>query len=150
MIDRSRGHPALRQFFKDEFAGTLVTDFWGAYNAVACTRAEMPGAFASRVKDGGEVRAVRGRLAGVRQEVAALLGDAIRLKKLRGDGRRKYASRRAQLSSVGRVDRHGLGRGGGGWLIKRLRRHRDELLTFLDHEECRSTTTTGSGGFGRR
>ena len=74
MIDRSRGSPALRQFFKDEFAGTLVTDFWGAYNAVACAEAEMPGASASRVKDGGEVRPSRAELAGVRQEVATAAG----------------------------------------------------------------------------
>ena len=36
MIDRSRGSPALRKFFIEEFAGTLVTDFWGSYNAVVC------------------------------------------------------------------------------------------------------------------
>ncbi|MGH8684776.1 MAG: IS66 family transposase, partial [Nitrosospira sp.] len=36
MIDRRRGRPALAKFFKDEFAGTLVTDFWGAYNAIVC------------------------------------------------------------------------------------------------------------------
>ncbi|RME26366.1 MAG: IS66 family transposase, partial [Candidatus Zixiibacteriota bacterium] len=36
MIDRSRGHPALLKFFVKEFSGTLVTDFWGAYNAVVC------------------------------------------------------------------------------------------------------------------
>ena len=35
MIDRSRGRPALMRFFTDEFAGTLVSDFWAAYNAVA-------------------------------------------------------------------------------------------------------------------
>jgi len=29
MIDRSRGSPALARFFREEFAGTLVTDFWG-------------------------------------------------------------------------------------------------------------------------
>ena len=28
MIDRSRGEPALRKFFVEEFQGTLVTDFW--------------------------------------------------------------------------------------------------------------------------
>ena len=38
MIDRRRGSPALKRFFKDEFAGVLVTDFWGAYNAVVCAR----------------------------------------------------------------------------------------------------------------
>ena len=36
MIDRSRGSPALAKFFTEEFGGTLVSDFWGAYNAVAC------------------------------------------------------------------------------------------------------------------
>src|SRR3954451_15791372 len=36
MIDRRRGSPALKRFFKEEFAGTLVTDFWAAYNAVVC------------------------------------------------------------------------------------------------------------------
>ncbi len=35
MIDRKvEAVPALSEFFKDEFAGTLVTDFWGPYNAV--------------------------------------------------------------------------------------------------------------------
>ena len=36
MIDRSRGSPALTKFFIEEFSGTLVSDFWGAYNVVAC------------------------------------------------------------------------------------------------------------------
>src|SRR5207253_3553441 len=36
MIDRARGSPALAKFFIDEFAGTLVSDFWGAYNFVQC------------------------------------------------------------------------------------------------------------------
>ncbi len=36
MINRSRGSPALANFFIQEFAGVLVTDFWGAYNAVVC------------------------------------------------------------------------------------------------------------------
>ena len=36
MIDRRRGGPALKRFFKKEFAGVLVTDFWSAYNAVVC------------------------------------------------------------------------------------------------------------------
>src|SRR6185437_1754887 len=36
MIHRSRGHPALLEFFISEFNGILVSDFWGAYNAVAC------------------------------------------------------------------------------------------------------------------
>lgn len=38
LIDRSRGSPALKRFFKGEFDGVLVTDFWGAYNAILCAR----------------------------------------------------------------------------------------------------------------
>jgi transposase len=41
MIDRSRGSPALLKFFTTEFEGTLVTDFWGAYDAVACADRQM-------------------------------------------------------------------------------------------------------------
>ena len=44
MIDRSRGSPALKKFFRKEFAGVLVTDFWSAYNAVVCAEAEVPAA----------------------------------------------------------------------------------------------------------
>jgi hypothetical protein len=41
MIDRQRGRPVLAKFFRREFAGTLVTDFWGAYNAVVCRRRQV-------------------------------------------------------------------------------------------------------------
>ena len=34
MIDRSRGSPALQQFFTEEFDGVLITDFWSAYESV--------------------------------------------------------------------------------------------------------------------
>jgi hypothetical protein len=33
MIDRWRGRSAPLKFFIETFAGTLVSDFWGAYNA---------------------------------------------------------------------------------------------------------------------
>lgn len=33
-LDRSRGHPALEQFFTDAFDGILVSDFWAAYDAI--------------------------------------------------------------------------------------------------------------------
>jgi transposase len=38
MIGRRRSSPALKRIFKTKFAGGLVTDFWGAYNAVVCAR----------------------------------------------------------------------------------------------------------------
>jgi len=36
VIDKSRASPVVLRFFKKAFAGILVTDFWGAYNAIVC------------------------------------------------------------------------------------------------------------------
>jgi transposase len=36
LIDRSRGSPALQKFFTRALEGTLITDFWSAYDAVQC------------------------------------------------------------------------------------------------------------------
>ncbi len=38
LFDQSRGHPALDQFFVEEFGGVLVSDFWAAYDAVGRTK----------------------------------------------------------------------------------------------------------------
>jgi transposase len=134
MIDRSRGSPALMQFFKDEFAGTLVTDFWGAYNAVICARKQKCLVHLLR-----ELKTVEkyGRPGpnwpAFAKELRRLLGGAIRLKKRAEVPAEEYASRRARLTA--RLDELIATE----WedkdakrLIKRLRRHRDELLTFLD------------------
>ncbi len=34
LIDRSRGSPTLQKFFTRALEGTLITDFWSAYDAV--------------------------------------------------------------------------------------------------------------------
>lgn len=41
LIDQKRGLPVLAKFFRRAFAGTLVTDFWGAYNAVVCSQRQF-------------------------------------------------------------------------------------------------------------
>jgi transposase len=137
MIDRSRGSPALAEFFKDEFAGVLVTDFWGAYNAVVCARKQKCLVHLLR-----ELKTVEkyGRPGpswpAFAKRLRRLLGDAIRLKKREDVAAEEYASRRARLTI--RLDELIVTE----WedkdakrLIKRLRRHRDELLTFLDEPE---------------
>jgi len=137
MIDRSRGSPALAEFFKDEFNGTLVTDFWGAYNKVACARRQTCLVHLLR-----ELKTVEkyGR-PGLHwpafvKKLRRLLGDAIRLKKRDDVPAEEYASRRARLAV--RLDELIATQ----WedkdakrLIKRLRRHRDDLFTFLDEPD---------------
>jgi transposase len=137
MINRSRGSPALAEFFKAEFAGTLVTDFWGAYNAVACVRKQKCLVHLLRELKTVETYGRPGpNWPAFAKKLRRLLGDAIRLKKREGVPAEDHASRRARLTI--RLDELIATE----WedkdakrLIKRLRRHRDELLTFLDEPE---------------
>src|SRR5512135_632963 len=134
MIDRSRGSSALAEFFQDEFAGTLVTDFWGAYNAVACARRQTCLVHLLReLKTVEKYHRPGPNWPGFAKKLRRLLGDAIRLKKRDNVPAAEYASRRARLTV--RLDELIA----TGWedkdakrLIKRLRRHRDDLLTFLE------------------
>ena len=137
MIDRSRGSPALSQFFKDEFDGTLVTDFRGAYNKVVCARRQTCLVHLLR-----ELKAVDryGRPGpnwpAFVKNLRRPLGDAIRLKNREEVPAEEYASRRGRLSA--RLDELIATE----WedkdakrLIKRSRRHRDDLFTFLDEPD---------------
>jgi len=134
MIDRSRGGPALRKFFREEFAGTLVSDFWGAYNAVVSSRKQRCLVHLLRDLDYVETyRTLSDDWRAFAKRLRRLIGDAIRLWKRDAVPPAEYASRRARLA--GRLQdllaepwEHPEVRR----LLKRLRRHQDELFTFLD------------------
>ena len=134
MIDRSRGEPALRKFFVEEFQGTLVSDFWSAYNAVVC--AARQGCLVHLLRDmhtvdhdkkGGE------HWPEFAKKLRRLVGDAIRLWRATELSSESRTSRRRRLDE--RLD----DLIATEWedvqarrLIKRLRRHRNHLFTFLD------------------
>jgi hypothetical protein len=134
LIDRSRGGPALQKFFLDEFQGTLVTDFWGAYNAVAC--AARQGCLAHLLRDLATVEQYgRGgeHWPAFAKKLRRLLGDAIRLWRENDLSPESFASRRQRLAERldELIDAEWTDRQARR-LIKRLRRHRDDLFTFLD------------------
>jgi transposase len=141
LIDRCRGSPTLKKFFTREFAGVLVSDFWGAYNAVVCAAKQKclphllrdlkrtqhyhrPGgdwpAFAKKLK-----RLIRDglRLAKKRRELSAERFDRLR---------QRLQERLDELLLPPWEQKH------ARRLVKRLRRHRAELLTFLEHAEVPS------------
>jgi hypothetical protein len=137
MIDRSRGSPALMKFFIEEFSGTLVSDFWGAYNAVACALRQTCLVHLLRELEHTEKYKSPGEnWPAFAKKLRRLLGDAIRLWRQKEElPEATYASRRervtARLQSL--IDSE--------WdnshakrLIKRLRRHRSDLFTFLDQD----------------
>ena len=136
MIDRSRGSPALSKFFTEAIDGILVADFWGAYNSVECAGRQRcyPHLFrdvdATDTEDGSEGwRAFRKKL-------MRLLRDALRLKKA-DHGSEARASRRGLLDARLEqliADNEASDNGNVRRYLKRLRRHREELFTFIDYE----------------
>jgi len=135
MIDRSRGSPALVKFFTQEFAGVLVTDFWGAYNAVVCACRQTCFAHLLRELEHTEKYKSPGKnWPDFAKKFRRLIGDSIRLWREKEElPSETYASRRQRLSVrlQALID--------SDWdnshakrLIKRLRRHQDHLFTFLD------------------
>ena len=134
MIDRSRGSPALMKFFIEEFAGTLVTDFWGAYNAVVCALRQTCLVHLLRELEHTEKYKSPGKhWPAFAKKLRRLLGDAIRLWRRRDElpaatyasRRDRLAARLAELIDTPWEDAH------ARRLVKRLRRHQNDLFTFL-------------------
>jgi transposase len=136
MINRTRGGPALREFFITEFAGVLVADFWGPYNAIAAgARQKCLVHLLRELKHVEKYRRPGPDWADFAKKLRRLLGDAVRLWKRDAVPDAEFGSKRARLDArlaelivTPWEDRH------ARRLVKRLRRHREELFTFLDHE----------------
>jgi transposase len=135
LIDRQRGRPVLAKFFRREFAGTLVTDFWSAYNAVICSQRQVCLAHLLRdLKHVEQYKHPSKNWPKFAKKLRRLVGDAMRLKKRQEKlGAEAYASRRDRLHV--RLD----ALVATPWkdqqaqrLLKRFRRHRNHLFTFLD------------------
>jgi len=135
MIDRSRGSPASKRFFKKEFAGVSVTDFWGAYDAVACAhKQKCPPHLPRDVKRTQHYHKPEGDWPAFSERLKRLIRDSIRLSKRRKEvSSERFAARRQRLGT--RLhdllaqpweDRH------ARRLVKRLRRHEAEVSTSLD------------------
>lgn len=138
MIDRSRGSPALQKFFIQEFAGTLVTDFWGAYNGVACALRQTCLVHLLRELEHTEKYKSPGKhWLAFAKKLRRLLGDAIRLWRRRADlPQATYASRRDRLAiRLQQLINTPWENAHAKRLIKRLRRHQSDLFTFLDHPD---------------
>jgi len=135
MIDRCRGSTALLKFFTEEFAGVLVTDFWAAYNIVAAAARQACLVHLFRELQKVDDLDSSQTWAAFRKKLKRLLGDAIRLGAQRDTlPQGTFASRRALLDAR----RDALL--AAPWpnahakrLLKRLRRYRNALFTFLDH-----------------
>ena len=135
MINRSRGSPALMEFFLQEFCGTLVSDFWAPYNAVVCASRQK--CLVHLLRDLEHVERYKSpgtHWPAFAKKLRRLIKDAIRLLRQRtelapetyGSRRNWLAQRLEDMIATPWEDAQ------ARRLIKRLRRHKDELFTFLD------------------
>ena len=136
MITPSRGSPVLKEFLGIVFKGILICDFWGAYNKISALAKQR--CFYHLFTELVKVDKINPSTdwKAFRKKLSRLLKDAIRLSNRKvqlqaGDYdhlKKKLYTRLNQLILAKYVDKD------TKRLIKRLKRHRNELFTFLEYD----------------
>jgi transposase len=136
LFDESRGHPALDQFFVEEFDGVLVSDFWAAYDAVGRTKQKCWPHLLRELKEVDAGSDSGDDWPAFAKRLRRVYGDAVRLELTRGvKPPEEYDLKLSRLH--GRI----VGLSIGDWgntharrLAKRLHKYGEELLTFVEFE----------------
>ena len=135
-IDKSRGGPALRKFFTEAFGGTLVSDFWRAYESVVVEDRQycLPHLLRELLKVDERNDAVEWQA--FAKQLRRLVRDGIRLRKRADFDPKRYESRirliHRRLCALADAE---YADADASRLGERLSRHRDHLFTFLDKVE---------------
>ena len=136
-IERSRGSPAIIKLLGEFFRGILISDFWGGYNFVRAFAKQKCLVHLMRELVKTSLTNTAAEWCAFAKKLTRLLRDAIRLKSrsaklapLVVEKRKARLTARLQALLLGAHDDKDCAR-----LVKRLRRHQDELFTFLDHAE---------------
>ena len=136
LIDKSRGGPALQKFFTQAYQGTLVSDFWAAYEQVAAE--DNPYCLVHLLRELLKVDEHNGSMEwkSFAKQLRRLVHDGIRLRKRANFTPARYESR------IRLIHRRLCGLADATYddpdarrLGERLSRHRDHLFTFLDKPE---------------
>lgn len=136
LISPSRGSPVIEQVLGKLFQGILITDFWAAYNKVVALAKQKCffHLFTELVKVDKKNNSLAWHL--FRNRLSRLLKDALRLSGKRGElseekyqhSKQRLYTRLDDLAATKAID-DDVQR-----LRKRLERHRNEMLTFLEYE----------------
>jgi len=136
IITKSRGSPVVKDVLGTIFKGILICDFWGAYNKVSALAKQrcFYHLFTELAKVDKNNSCAEWKA--FRKKLLRLLRDGIRLSQRKGQLTSKDFER-LKNRLYHRLDQflntdHKVK--DGKRLIKRLKRHKDELFTFLEHE----------------
>jgi len=136
LITKSRGSPVVKDILGTLFRGILICDFWGAYNKISALAKQRCFYHLFTELKKVDKRNTSSEWKVFRKKLLRLLKDAIRLslkkKELKPKDFERLKSRLYLrldqfLNTEYKSD-------DGKRLIKRLKRHRNELFTFLEYE----------------
>ena len=135
MIDRSRGSPALQQFFTEEFNGVLITDFWAAYQSVCAEDRQYCLVHLLRELEKVDDHNDSIEWQAFAKKLRRLLRDGIRLRKREDFAPEKYRDRADQLNKrLADLAAEECVDGDTRRLTNRLRKYAEYLFTFLDYD----------------
>ncbi len=135
MIDRNRGSPALLKFFSAEFDGVLITDFWAPYAAVTAADRQYCLVHLLRELEEVDERNQQQEWVAFATALRDLLRRAIALRKRKDFTPARFRRASAELNmALEDLANQEYVDGDTRRLAKRVLRHRDHLLTFLDYD----------------
>jgi transposase len=136
LITRSRGSPVIRDVLGTVFKGILICDFWGAYNKISALAKQR--CFYHLFTELAKVDKVNHspNWKAFRKTLARLLRDAVRLSTRKGQlGPQRFGRLKGKLVyRMEQILRSSHQDKDAKRLVKRLKRHKAELFTFLDYE----------------
>ena len=137
VITRSRASPVVREVLGRIFQGILICDFWGAYNKISALAKQrcFYHLFTELVKVDQHNNSAGWR--SFRKRLSRLLKDAIRLSE-KQDRLQTYVYQRRKRRLYDRLSRFLAAPAqdpDAKRLSKRLRRHQEELFTFLEYPD---------------
>ncbi len=136
-IERSRAGPVVLEFIKECFNGVFVSDFWYAYNVLSCAKQKCLVHLLRDLERVWKSKDSSGDWPKFCKKLKRLIRDAIRLRKRIDElddvlyqRRRERIEKRLDL-----IIAHEWSNKEARRLIKRLKRHHDELFTFLGNRD---------------
>lgn len=136
-VEQSRAGPVVLEFIKEYFSGVFVSDFWYAYNVLTCAKQKCLAHLLREIKHIEKYKDSGGDWPRFGRKLKRLIHDAIRLRKRKSElSVQSYEHRCRRMSErLKLLFEHGWSNKDARRLIKRLRRHKDELFTFLEKDE---------------
>ncbi len=132
-IERSRASPVVLKFIKECFDGVLVSDFWYAYNVLTCAKQKCLVHLLRELERVWKYKDSSGDWAKFSKKLKRLIRDAIRLRKRKDELDEQVYNRRCERieKRLQLILEHGWSNKNAKRLLKRLKRHQDEVFTFL-------------------